>query len=30
MEEQVSGTIEHIVYRNADNGYTVFTLLQEG
>ena len=24
--EEVKGYVEHIVYRNSDNGYTVFNL----
>lgn len=28
--EKIKGYIEHIIYRNADNGYTVFELIAEG
>jgi len=28
--EQIRGYVEHIIFRNADNGYTVLTLSQEG
>lgn len=28
--EKIKGYIEHIIYRNADNGYTVFNLVSEG
>ena len=30
MQEKVSGIVEHIVYRNEDNGYTVFSITAEG
>ena len=30
MAETVRGTIEHIIYRNEDNGYTVFSLSMKG
>ena len=30
MEESVSGIISHIIFRNDENGYTVFSLTQEG
>ena len=30
MQEKVSGIVEHIVYRNEDNGYTVFSIAAEG
>ena len=29
MEETIEGYIEHIIYRNQENGYTVATLLQK-
>ncbi len=28
--ETITGYVEHIVYRNTDNGYTVFSLVNEG
>ena len=28
--EKIKGYIEHIIYRNSDNGYTVFELITEG
>lgn len=28
--EKVSGYVEHIIYRNAENGYTVFELISDG
>ena len=28
--EKVSGYVEHIIYRNAENGYTVFELIADG
>ena len=28
--EKVSGYVEHIIYRNTENGYTVFELIAEG
>lgn len=28
--EKIRGYIEHIIYRNADNGYTVFEIISEG
>ena len=30
MQVRITGTIEHIIYRNESNGYTVFNLLSEG
>ncbi len=30
MHENVSGVIEHIIFRNKENGYTVFTLRADG
>lgn len=30
MEERITGIIEHIIYRNEENGYTVFSLVREG
>ena len=30
LMEKIRGYIEHIIYRNADNGYTVFELMTEG
>ena len=30
MEEHVSGIISHIIFRNEENGYTVFSLEREG
>ncbi|MEE3420458.1 MAG: ATP-dependent RecD-like DNA helicase [Lachnospiraceae bacterium] len=30
MAESVRGTIEHIIFRNEDNGYTVFSLSMKG
>ena len=28
--EKVSGYVEHIIYRNTENGYTVFELIADG
>ncbi|MEE8825815.1 MAG: ATP-dependent RecD-like DNA helicase [Eubacteriales bacterium] len=30
MEQSVTGTVEHVIYRNEDNGYTVFTMTGSG
>ena len=30
MEESVTGIVEHVIYRNEDNGYTVFTMTGGG
>ena len=30
MAERVSGVVEHIIFRNEDNGYTVLSLVSEG
>lgn len=30
MEEKISGTVSHIVFRNEDNGYTVLEIVSEG
>ncbi len=30
MSEQISGTIEHIIYRSEESGYTVFSVTVEG
>lgn len=29
MQETVSGYIDHIIFRNEDNGYTVLSLVKE-
>ncbi len=29
MEEKISGIVEHIIYRNEENGYTVFAITKE-
>ena len=29
MEEKITGIIEHIIFRNEENGYTVFSLIQD-
>ena len=28
MQEKIKGYIDHIIFRNEDNGYTVFVLIQ--
>ena len=28
--EEIQGLIEHIIYKNEDNGYTVLTLMAQG
>ena len=30
MEETIEGYVDHIIYRNQDNGYTVASLVVEG
>ena len=30
MEEKLNGQIEHIIFRNEENGYTVFSLMADG
>lgn len=30
MQDTIEGYVEHIIFRNEDNGYTVLNLMSEG